>query len=71
VWAYRLYHLNEDGHYSSALEVITADSDEEAIRAAHQLAVGDFELWHLRRLVASSKLAVEARPTSRLRTEPL
>jgi hypothetical protein len=63
VWAYRLYHLNEDGHYSSAPEVITADSDEEAIQTAHQSAVGDFELWHLRRLVASSKLAVESRPS--------
>ena len=48
MWAYRLYHLNEDGHYSSAPEVITADNDEEAIQAAHELAVGDFELWHLR-----------------------
>jgi hypothetical protein len=63
VWAYRLYHLNDDGHYSSAPEVITADNDEEAIQAAHELALGDFELWHLRRLVASSKLAVEPRPS--------
>ena len=63
MWAYRLYHLNEDGHYSTPPELITADTDEEAIEVANQVAVGDFELWHLRRLVASSKLPVEPRPS--------
>ena len=63
MWAYQLYHLNEDGHYFSAPEVITADNDEEAIQAAHRIAVSDFELWHLRRLVASAELEVEPRPS--------
>jgi predicted RNA methylase len=63
MWAYRLYQLNEAGKYSGPAEVVTAETDEEAIQVARQMTGHQFELWHQRRLVASSELEVAPRPT--------
>ena len=42
---YRLYRLDRSGHFSSA-EVLSAESDTTALKAAAQLLAGDAgELW--------------------------
>jgi hypothetical protein len=50
---YRLYLLDSDGHFYSAVALICAD-DAEAIEQAKQLAVADdVELWQLDRKIAT------------------
>jgi len=50
---YRLYCLNEHGHFFNAHE-ITADCDQEAVARARELKVPvNCELWSRDRLVAS------------------
>ena len=63
MWAYRLYHLNEAGKYSGPPELLAAETDEEAIHVARQIAGHHFELWHQRRLIASSEMEVAPRAT--------
>ena len=50
---YRLYCLNEHGHFSKVYEM-TADSDQEAVANARELKViVDCELWSGDHLVAT------------------
>ena len=48
---YRLYCLDGDGRIASAAELIVADSDAEALKAARERATVPCELWQGRRLV--------------------
>ena len=50
---YRLYCVNEHGHFSKAHDII-ADNDRDALAKAHELKVAaKCELWSRDRLVAS------------------
>lgn len=52
---YRAYIVGEGGHFET-FEVINADSDEGALKAAEKLVEGrDVEVWHLARKVAVLK----------------
>jgi hypothetical protein len=50
---YKLYRLDGAKRIARAAEVLSADSDDQALAVAHSLATGSFEIWQGRRLVAT------------------
>ena len=50
---YRLYSLDGTRRIAGAAEVLSADSDEEALAAARSLGKAPCEVWQGRRLVAT------------------
>jgi hypothetical protein len=58
---YKLYRLDGAKRIARAAEVLSADSDDQALAAARGLATGSFEIWQGRRLVATIPAGVKAR----------
>jgi hypothetical protein len=58
---YKLYRLDGAKRIARAAEVLSADSDEQALDAARNLAPGSFEIWQGRRLVATIPAGAKAR----------
>ena len=50
---YKLYRLDGAKRIARAAEVLSADSDDQALAAARTLANCSFEIWQGRRLVAT------------------
>jgi hypothetical protein len=60
--AYRLYFVGQDGHFTG-VEVIEADDDDAAIKAARKHAgTLPMELWDLKRKVMVFPAALPGRP---------
>jgi hypothetical protein len=57
---YKLYRLDGAKRIARAAEVLSADSDEQALAAGHSLANSSFEIWQGRRLVATIPAASKA-----------
>ena len=58
---YKLYRLDGAKRIARAAEVLSADSDDQALAAARSLATGSFETWQGRRLVATIPAESKAR----------
>ena len=57
---YKLYCLDGAKRIARAAEVLSADSDDQALAAARTLAVGSFEIWQGRQLVATVPVTSKA-----------
>jgi hypothetical protein len=58
---YKLYRLDGAKRIARAAEVLSAESDGQALAAARGLATGSFEIWQGRRLVATIPAGSRAR----------
>lgn len=53
---YRLYLVNRENHITQAPEILTSDSDEDAVERAKQIVDGhDVEVWQGSRLITVIK----------------
>jgi hypothetical protein len=57
---YKLYRLDGAKRIARAAEVLSADSDEQALATARTLGTGSFEIWQGRRLVATIPAGAKA-----------
>lgn len=56
VSTYRAYHVDEHGHFRGVPQILSAETDEDAIAHVKQLLDGyDVELWEGGRLVTKLK----------------
>jgi hypothetical protein len=58
---YKLYCLDGAKRIARAAEVLSADSDDQALAAARTLVTGSFEIWQGRRLVATIPAGAQAK----------